>query len=149
MEEREVSPVTMAVVGALLLTAAVVFVLRVHNAEAAFCRQLLADLVTGKAAVRERIDWEHLKAFGTDVGAEYAKLATAEEKRLYQTAFVQQFSAGFRQGGGDVRSFTHWRVLEKQQDQVVVAADQEAKHQTLLFQVASGGPQQLMGLQWQ
>jgi len=149
MEERQVNITIMVVVGALLLTAAAVFVLRVRNADAVFCRGLLADLVKGKAAAVERIDWEHLRALGTDVGREYSRLAKAEEKRLYQTAFVRQFGEGFRQGGGDVRLFTHWRVLHTEGDQVTVAADYQAKHRTLLFSVGNGWTKQLVGLQWQ
>lgn len=120
-----------------------------ENQPVPFGRRVFEGLVNGQQAIHRAIDWEHLKAFDTDVGATYAKLPNEREKADYRRAFIERCAAGFRQGGGSVRAFTNWRVEERTGEQVVVAADYSAKQSTLLLSLTTQWPAQLRGLEWQ
>ena len=117
--------------------AAGVLIHRAGSGDVRLCRRVFAGLVHGDAKVRAAIDWERLKALDVDVGAAYAQLPDAQEKRNYQDAFIRSFAEGFRQGGATLRAFTNWRLGEDG----TVSADYPAKQKTLRFRLSASGTQ--------
>ena len=132
-------------VASILVIVVAAFLLNFVGQEVRFCRRVLTGLANGNPSVRQAIDWERLQAIGIDVGAAYAQLPSDKERREYQDAFIRSFAEGFRQQGGSVKVFTHWRV----EGDGTVAADYPAKNRNLLFQLSGGWRKQVVGIQWQ
>lgn len=132
------------VVGALALVG-----LRLNHPEVRFCRAAFTKLAAGHPAVSRQIAWDRLQAIGVDVGATYTKLPNDQERRAYQAAFIEQFSAAFKQAGGTPKAFVGWRLADAGDEQMVVAADYPATHKTLLVSIPRSGHRQIEGLQWQ
>jgi hypothetical protein len=143
------TPMTGYAVLMVSAAALVAFVLQAGKRDVAFCQALFEDLASGKPSAQKRIDWEHLQALDVNVGATYASLPNEQERAKYRQAFVDSFSKGFRGAQGRVGAFTRWRIHERADDQVVVAADYAGKDKTLLLAVPASGNKRLEGIQWQ
>ena len=146
MEERH------AVIGSAVLVVAILVVVaswvRVSNQEVEFCRRTFGDLVHGRQAAQRAIDWEHLKAMGTDVGVVYQALRADKVKEKYRQTFIKGFSEGFRRIQGAMSAFTHWRVYKREATTTVVAVDDTHHKKTLLFTIPASGKRQLEEIQW-
>ena len=114
-----------------------------------WCRRVFTGLAQGSQYIQDSIDWERLKALNADVGSEYRRMPNEEERANYRQAFISQFARGFRQSKAAYDQFTNWRVLERGQDAVVVAADYPAKQSTLLFEISELGGRRLEAIKWQ
>lgn len=121
---------------------------QLKNQEINFCRNIFKGLMGGRVGVQKFIDWEHLKALDTDVGADYTRLPDDKERLNYKKAFIMLFARGFHQGGGNLRSFTNWRIYNKDNSSVTVAADYLKHNKTILFTLAKSGKKKLVSLQW-
>ena len=148
MEPRRI-PVMGSIALALIVAAGVVFVLRARTSELRVCRDVLRGLIDGSPSIGRSIDWEHLRALGVDVGATYRRLPNERERAGYRQAFIEQFTEGFHQARGVADGFRAWRVQQRADAAVVVAADYEAKRQTLLMSVSASEPKRVEGIQWQ
>lgn len=113
-----------------------------------FCHQIFSGLIKGSFSVQKLIDWENLKAVGVDVGATYLSLPDEKQKSAYQESFIKGFSLAFRQAGGKLKSFTNWRISDKDIEQTQVAVDYKEKGKTLLFTISKPGKRKLVGIQW-
>lgn len=141
--------VTQVIALALLLGALGAVWVSLTRGEAAFCQSVFTKLAQGKGSVRTQIAWERLQALGMDVGTTYLQLATEQERRNYQDAFITQYAQAFRAAGGAPKAFTGWRIQEQREGQVIVAADYSAKQKTLLMSVPASGPKRVEAIQWQ
>ncbi len=89
----------------------------------AFARSTFQSLVRGESDVRDDIDWETLRAFGDNVGAQYVVISSETEREAFETAFITQFAASFRDSGGNVDAFTNWRVTGHADGRTEISAD--------------------------
>lgn len=128
-----------------VVIAAFMLFLHMHNQEVNLCRFVFSGLVKGSYGVQRFIDWENLQVLDVDVGATYTKLPTEKEKLNYKKSFIKNFSVGFKQGGGRLKSLTHWRIYDRDREKTVVAADYRDK--IVLFTVSKYG-RRLITLQW-
>lgn len=116
--------------------------------EISFCRRTLAGLIKGELSVEKSLDWPSLKAVGNDIGAEYAKLLTENERAYFRKAFILNCALSFQNSGGKLSAFTHWRLEDKDSQQTIVAVDGLA-NKTLLFTVVKiSGKRKLAALEW-
>ncbi|MBI3319008.1 MAG: hypothetical protein HYZ89_00245 [Candidatus Omnitrophica bacterium] len=129
--------------------AVVAVVMRLNQGEVGFCREAFQNLVNGNQAAQRQIDWERLTAVGADVGKAYTQLSNDQARAQYRKAFVNNFAIGFQRAEGSLGSFRNWRVHGRDGERVVVAADYEAKHKTLLLSIPASGQRKLEAIQWQ
>lgn len=129
----------------VVVLAAFMFFLHMRNQEVNLCRYVFSGLVKGSYGVQRFIDWENLQALDVDVAATYNNLANDKEKVNYKKSFIKNFSVGFKQGGGRLKSFTHWRIYDRDREKTVVAADYRNK--IILFTLSKYG-RRLIALQW-
>ena len=136
--------------GTLILTAIAVVaaVMRLTQGEAGFCREVLRNLVNDRQSAQRQIDWEHLQAVGVDVGKTYTGLPDDQARAQYRKAFIDNFAMGFRRVEGNLSAFRNWRVQTRDGNRIVVAADYEAKHKTLLFSLPAVGGKKIEAIQW-
>ena len=146
--EAQGMPIAGSIALALIVAAGVVFVLRARASELRVCRDVLRGLIDGSPSIGRSIDWEHLRALGVDVGATYRQLPNERERAGYRQAFIEQFANGFRRASGVADGFRAWRVQRRADAAVVVAADYEAKHRTLLMSVSSARSQKVEKMEW-
>ncbi len=132
----------LVVVGGLLVF------LQSVSAEIRVCRSALEGLSRGQAWAQGRVDWNRLSAMGMNVGATYASLPNDRERARYRQAFITQFSKGFKGTGASARDFINWRVVERETDRIVVAADYPGKGKTLLMTITARGKQRVESIQW-
>jgi len=120
----------------LLVVMAAVFLL-VREPDVSFARGVFSGLIKGDESVKEAVDWLSFKAVGSDLGAVYAKLPSDKEKEFYKKAFILNFALGFKNGGGKFSSFTNWRIIQRDKQGVIVAADMGAsRERTVLFAIS-------------
>src|SRR3989338_3103636 len=137
-------------IGVVAVVCVIVLVLRNPQEDAVrWTKQTFETLVSGRSSVQARIAWERLSAVGVDVGATYTKLPNAREQAQYRQAFLRELASGFRRSGARAESFVNWRIMEKSDEAIVVAADFPAKQKTLLLTVSDGKPRQVTGIRWQ
>lgn len=117
------------------------------KSDLAICRQAFYGLTKGAYFSYDRhIAWERLQAVGTDVGAVYSLMPNDKERLNYRQAFFKSFAEGFRLTGGKFESFSHWRVLSKDSQKTVVAADYRGK--ILLFTMSKKYGRKISQIQW-
>lgn len=148
------------VVLTLLAVAAFIVVLRPHQirdarrvtqsgiAEIDFCRDVLTDLLHGDSSVVPRIDWEHFDALGVNVGRNYARLPDDQERAKYQKAFLSATALGFQVSRLTADAFINWRVHDRREGAVTVAADFPYRQRTLLFVLSATGQRRLEAMRW-
>ena len=129
--------------------AVVAVVMRLTQGEVGFCRETLGNLVNDRQSAQRQIDWEHLQAVGLDVGKTYTQLPDEPARAQYRKAFVDNFAMGFRRVEGNLAAFRNWRVQTRDGSRIVVAAEYEAKHKTLLFSLPAVGDKKIEAIQWQ
>ena len=149
MDEKAQTPVIGSIMLLILAVLAWLLIGRVWKSDVAFCREVFEGLVNGNPSVASHIDWAHLQATGVNVGATYASLPASQDQWRYERTFIQKFAEGFRQAGGQLAAFRHWRVHAREDDRVVIAADDETKQKTLLLTVSATRPKKLEAMQWQ
>ncbi|MFC1805257.1 hypothetical protein ACFLZ3_05490 [Candidatus Omnitrophota bacterium] len=132
-----------------LVIAGVLFFTGRERKDVDFCRLMFSRLISGRQSVEKFIDWENLKAVGSDVGEEYRKLPNAEERNKYKKAFIEFFRRGFKEGGGEFKAFTDWRAYKEGNKTVVVAADYRRHKKILLLTVFKGRPRKITALEWE
>ena len=137
--------ITLLLVGAT----AVAVALSARRSEVAVCRETLRGLIDGSQTVGRSINWEQLQAMGVDVGATYRRLANEREQAAYRRAFIAQCAQGFRRARGSADSFRRWRLLTREPGRIIVAADYEAKHKTILVALSDSGTKKVESIQWQ
>ena len=120
-----------------------------HHDEVDFSRWVFTGLVNGSQYIQDEVDWEQLNALGTNVGATYRQLPNAEEQAGFRQSFIARIAQGFRKEKGRAEDFINWRLQERGDGMVVVAADYPAKRKTLLLHVSTIGSKRLTGIQWQ
>lgn len=146
--ERTATPLIGSAVLVLAIGAVAVFAMR-GGSDVEVCRRVFQGLAEGRPGVHRRIDWERLKALDVDVGATYAALPDNQERARYRQAFIERFAAGFQGTGGRPEAFVGWRAQGRTDDgRVVVAADYEGKHKTLLLGVSGGWRKKVVSIQW-
>lgn len=118
------------------------------SAEVQFCRKTFTDLTKGRRGVQEHIRWERLRALGLDVGQSYSMLKSQQDQRRYQTEFISGFANGFQRTGTRAGAFVNWRIQQRRDKTVTVAADLPTHRKTLLFEVSTDGTRQLEGIRW-
>ena len=129
--------------------AVVMVIARLSQGEAGFCREVFRNLVDDRQSAQGQIDWEHLTAVGVDVGKTYTGLPNDQARAQYRKAFVDNFAMGFRRAEGNLSAFRNWRIQARDGDRIVVAADYETKHKTLLFSIPASGQRKVEAIQWQ
>ena len=139
--------IAIVVIIAALLTG-LFFYLNIKNQDINFSRRVFAGLIKGRHSVQKLIDWENLQAVGVDVGQTYSALPNGKERADYQRAFVERFSLGFRQVGGDFKSFTNWRLYDNAPEVAIVAADYK-DNKTILFTLSKYERKKLTAIQWE
>ncbi len=88
-----------------------------------FARSTFEALARGESSVATKIDWPVFTSIGDNVGAAYVALTTGAEKEKLINAFITQFASSFRESGGSIDGFTHWRVTAHDSARTEVAAD--------------------------
>lgn len=146
MKERD-KPILEYALLILVLIAGIVFLVRLKNQEIYLCQKVFTGLVKGSHRIEKVIDWQELKALDVDVGVTYSQLPNEKERSGYKKAFIANFSKGFKQAGGRLNLFTHWRIYERDAEKTVVAADYLGHNKTILFSV-SKGRKKLIAIQW-
>lgn len=136
------------VAGVFAVALAIMLALKFASRDVDFCKALFRELVNAKPKVAEKIDWEQLKAVGRDVGAEYRLFRLDKDRDDYKANFISGFAQGFRMSGGSFAAFTRWRVVDKDEEALTVAADYPLKSKTLLFVVPAEGEKKLLALNW-
>lgn len=117
------------------------------KSDLAICRQAFYGLTKGAYFSYDRhIAWERLQAVGTDVGAVYSLMPNDKERLNYRQAFFKSFAEGFRITGGRFEAFSNWRILEKDSQKTVVAADYRGK--ILLFTISKKYGRKISQIQW-
>lgn len=91
--------------------------------DASFARRTFESLARGDSAVASKIDWPVFTTQGTNMGANYTALASEVEKQQFTTGFITQFATSFRESGGNIESFSNWRVMSNDALKTEVAAD--------------------------
>lgn len=147
MEERQVPMIGSVILVLVAVLGWVVWAQR-GKSDVDFCRDVFARLMQGKPAVASKIDWEHLKALGVDVGRAYTRLPDTTQKANYRKAFIAGAALGFRQAKAMPAAFTNWRVMGSQNGHVMVAADYPAKQKTLVMARATTGKKLVDSIQW-
>ena len=147
--ERPTTPWVGSVVLVVAVVAVVAAIARRGADDVTFCQAVLKGLANANQAIQRKVDWERLKAMGVDVGATYTKLANERERSGYRRAFINSFSENFYRARGDLEAFRRWRVEERADGRIVVAADYEGRHRTLLLSLPASGRKQVVEIQWQ
>jgi hypothetical protein len=88
-----------------------------------FARETFESLAQGNTEVADKIDWPVFTALGDNLGVSYTALPTEVEKQRFTTQFITQFAASFRESGGNVDQFTHWRSSYQDSQKTEVSAD--------------------------
>lgn len=112
------------------------------------CRRIVTRLAQGDPAVASEIDWEQLTAPDLDAGAAYRALTDPRDRRAFQRIFIGSFSAGFEYAQGRSAIWRRWRVVERKEDAVVIAAE-HATGKTLLFEMGGLERKRLRSIRWQ
>ena len=141
---------------AIIVVALVVglfFYINIQNQDINFSQRVFAGLVKGRHLVQKLIDWGNLKAVGVNVGQTYSNLPNDKERADYRQAFINSFSSGFRQAGGNFKSFVNWRLYNnpdcaRDTNNIIVAADYKGKDKTILFTLSQDGRKRLTAIQW-
>jgi len=122
--------------------------LQIKNKEVNFCRGVFSGLISGKTSVVKFISWEKLKAMDTDVGAAYIALPNEKAKLAYRDSFITGFADGFRRAKSSLRLFKHWRIYEKDDSKIIIAADYPKSQKTILFTLTKSVKPKLIGIRW-
>lgn len=93
------------------------------KADMSFAKDTFEALARGDSEVISKIDWATLSSMGQNIGIAYSQLPSETEKRNFETSFVTQFAAGFRESGGTPDKFENWRVSHHDDLKTEVAAD--------------------------
>ena len=93
------------------------------KADMSFAKNTFEALARGESSVIADIDWATLTSMGENIGATYSMLPSETEKRNFETSFVTQFAASFRESGGTPDKFENWRVSHHDDLKTEVAAD--------------------------
>jgi hypothetical protein len=133
---------------AAVIFAFVLFIFQIRTGDINLCRAIFSDLTNGRYGVQKYVDWENLKGLTIDAGATYSSFSTEKEKAGYKKAFIQGFSWGFKKIGGKSQLFVNWRVYNKGDNQVIIAADYRGTNKTLLLTLSGAGRKKLTSLQW-
>ncbi len=112
------------------------------------CRTILTGLVNGSITVAKYIDWDQFQAAGVDVGINYSKLKTDQEKENYRNTFIKHFASGFKAAKGNLYKFTNWAVAERKGTKVVVAARYLVYNKTILFKLSKLPRTRLVTIEW-
>lgn len=135
---------------AIAIIAGLIFFLsQIFKSDVSLVKEIFAGLVEARQPVRKLIDWEHLNALEVNVGEVYLKVRSQKEKLDFQKVFINNFSEGFKRMGGRLDAFTNWRLYDKDNEKVVVAADYPHYNKTILFTISKYGLSRLIGIQWE
>ncbi len=88
-----------------------------------FARTTFESLARGDSSVADKIDWPVFTSLGQNLGAAYVAISSGVEQQKFVTGFITQFAISFRESGGNVESFTNWRVTLHDSQKTEVAAD--------------------------
>lgn len=138
------------VVTILVVVAGLVAVLHrtTHDPQVEQVRNIFVGLAKGQLSVQDRIDWIHLTALGMNVGETYERFPTEIDRAKYREAFIKGFSQGFRATRARASSFVNWRVYERKENTLTVAADLPKYGQTMLLVVSEDANRRLEAIQW-
>jgi len=145
---KKETPVLEYIILGIVIAVFLLFMFQMTRGNINLARSVFNGLVNGKYEVAKNIDWEELRGLSIDAGSTYSKFKTDEEKTGYKKAFILGFSKGFKQIKGDAQSFVNWRILSKEGNQVIIAADYKVYGKTLLM-TFSGAKKKLTSLQWE
>lgn len=150
MEKEDIRFMEYVGVVVLIVVMAAVFLL-VREPDISFARGVFSGLIKGDESVKEAIEWPSFKAMGNDLGAVYVKLPSDKEKEFYKQAFILNFALGFKSSGGKFSSFTHWRIIQRDKQGAIVAADIGASgERTALFAVSKKHRnKKLVAIEWE
>ena len=105
-----------------------------------FAHSFMDQLIRGRYSARTMIDWTRFKMMERDVAKECARLKSQEGKDAYARAFIEGFSRGFNQNGGQSSWFFNWRMLKDDNPKVkVVTANYRSEKLAFLFYIAHDG----------
>ena len=85
---------------------------------------------------------------GIDVGANYKQMPEGQEKINFRRTFVNSFATAFKNTGGSLRAFTHWRIFEKKAGLTTVAVDNTVYKKTILFTVKNYPQRKIVAIDW-
>jgi hypothetical protein len=94
-----------------------------HAGDVSFARDTFESLARGDSAVESKIDWKTLQSLGSNIGSDYVSMKTEADQKGFRDAFITQFSASFREGGGKIENFSNWRSTESDALKTIIAAD--------------------------
>lgn len=124
--------------------------LYIRSREINFCRNVFSDLMQGRFWAVNYIDWEHLKALDMNVGETFSRLPNEKERRNYKKAFIRSLAVGFSRTGTKIGDFSNWRILSKDSEKIIAAADYIKYKKTLLLTFTKSKiGKKLVSLQWQ
>ena len=140
------------ILGIILISLVVIFIIFLRlkpKNDVELCRDIFWGFVEGRQSLQNSIDWDHLKALGTDVGATYSKLPNPKEKEDYRREFYKNFSVSFKRNAGTFEAFTNWRIYEKAALGTIIAADYKLKSKTVLFTLSGYEKKKLTYIKWE
>lgn len=102
----------------------------------AFSRHVLEQLIKGRYAVRNAIDWDNFRALGQDVSAPYKALKREQAKIEFQRNFIDGFARGFREQKAELKAFYNWRYYKTTASKIsIVVANCRTENVLFLFYV--------------
>ncbi len=93
------------------------------RADGDFARDAVGRLLDGDVSIEGAYDWENLKVPGGDVGEGYREMPDEDNRQALRKAFIEKFSASFKQSGASAASLTNWREQSKNAEMATVVAD--------------------------
>ena len=111
--------------------------------DVSFARTTLELMIDGRYSARSRLDWPVLKIMSADIGQEYSKFKTSQDRESYEQSFIKSFAEGYKKAGAKTSAFFGWRAFSdyktKNPNITVVAAYAHDKTTDLLFLISHEG----------
>ncbi len=120
--------------------------------DVSFARTTMELLINGRYSARSRLDWPVLKIMAANIGQEYSKFKTSQDRENYEQSFIKSFSEGYKKAGAKASDFFGWRVFSdlktKDPNMTVVAAYAHDRITNLLFVIShdEGKTKKIVGI---
>ena len=148
MDKQRLSLLNYSITGLVIVLILLMFFKLTQDSDIAFTRRVLAELVNGRQSAEQAIDWPHFLALGSDIGADYSRFLIEPQRQYYRKAFIINFSMTFKNVGGQLNSFTNWRIYNRDNTKTVISC-LALNNKALLFTLSKkNGKRKLASIQW-